>query len=545
MKLTLGIFSGAIRALHPKLVPDAAGVDSQNQKPGRGDFRPWRSAFPVATVPASRQTIYRMGRDVRSDASYWLSWPSRVHVMRGYDNSDTTERTYYTGDGVPKWVDNTFALAGGGPYPVATRLLGVPAPATKATLTANNVGVSSNTESRYVVYTYVNTKNDESAPSPKSLELVCKDDDTMTASALAAAPGGYDIDRIRIYATVTGKSGETEFFFQKEVVASTTSTTITAILASEVLETDGWLMPPADLKCLTPMWNGMAAAISGRGVRVCETNAIYAWPIGYEFVPPDVTPVGLGRWGEQNLLVLTTGIPYSLIGTGPGALDLQPAIGQACSSERGIVGFPHGVVYPCEDGLAYFNAGVPKLLTAGIFTRDDWQAMNPTTMVAGIYEGAYLCFFTQDSVRRGFLLDPLNPQGAFFLTDGYDAAWFDQLQDALFVLSTAGSVQKWDAGLAPMTATYRSKLWVTPATNLRWAKVTADAYPVTLLVDAGPFTAGEQTNMAGLLADHPASSPSWAITCAPRTPSPATTLSSCIRGSRPPSGRCSCKRSTP
>jgi hypothetical protein len=65
-----------------------------------------------------------------------------------------------------------------------------------------------------------------------------------------------------------------------------------------VLETDGWLMPPADLKCLTPMWNGMAAGISGNGVRVCPPYALYAWPIAYEQLPPDAKPVAWAPGGR-------------------------------------------------------------------------------------------------------------------------------------------------------------------------------------------------------------------------------------------------------
>lgn len=504
MKITLGVFSGAIKALHPKLLPDAVGVDSRNQKPGRGDFQPWRIPAQVATVPDARLSLYRMGRDVRSDANYWCTWPTRVHVMRGYDAGDTTERTYFTGDGTPKWVDNTFALAGAGPYPVATRELGIPAAATAPVLSGSG-GVDTNTHSVYVVYTYVSSRGDESAPSPSSAELVCKTDDAIDVASIAPPPAGRDIDRIRVYATVSGESGDTEFFFQLELASSASSGTIAALQSNtDVLETDGWLPPPADLSCLTPMWNGMAAGISGNGVQVCPAFALYAWPIKYQFLPPDAKPVGLGRWGEQNLLVLTTGRPCALVGTGPDSLDLQPVTGHACSSEPSIVGFDHGVVYACEDGLAYYNGGAPVLLTQNLLTRDDWQAMNPTTMSASRYEGGYLCFYTDGGgVRRGFLLDPANPQGMFFLDAGYTAAWFDDLQDALFVLD-GPAVKKWHPiGGDPMTATFVSKVWVTGTVNFRFAKVTADAYPVTLMVDAGPFTAEEQTNMADLLAQFP------------------------------------------
>ena len=99
-------FAGENRALHPKLLPEAAGTLSRNQHPGRGDLRPWKTPVQVATVPSGRNTIYRMGRDVASDSTYWLSWTGTVHAVRGFDAADTTERTYYTGDGIPKVTYN-------------------------------------------------------------------------------------------------------------------------------------------------------------------------------------------------------------------------------------------------------------------------------------------------------------------------------------------------------------------------------------------------------------------------------------------------------
>ena len=77
-------FQGENRAIHPKLLNEAVGVKSVNQKPGRGDLRPWKTPLQVATVPAGRKTIYRMGRDVANEADYWLSWTGVVHAVRGF-----------------------------------------------------------------------------------------------------------------------------------------------------------------------------------------------------------------------------------------------------------------------------------------------------------------------------------------------------------------------------------------------------------------------------------------------------------------------------
>lgn len=500
MKFTLGVFSGAIKALHPKLLPDSVGVDSRNQKPGRGDFRPWRNPQQVASVPTGRMSIYRFGRDVKSDANYWFSWNTRVHAIRGFDIDDTTERTYFTGSGTPKWTDNTIALAGA-PYPTATRPLGVPAPVTAPVVSSNADGTSTQTEDRGYAYTYVNTKGDESAPSPSSL-LTCKTDDTATLASIAPPPAGYDIDRIRHYRAESGASGSAEFFFLRETTASTSSTTDDLRALQEVMATDGWLPPPDDLSYLTPMWNGMAAGISGNGVQVCEPNKLYAWKLANQFVPPDAKPVALGAW-EQNLLVLTTGRPSIMTGTTPESLDLAPMEGQACCAPAGVVSFPHGVGWPCEDGLVYYGEAGAKLLTGGLLTRDDWQAMNPSGIVAGIYEGAYLGFYTDATgARRGFLLDPLNPRALLYLDKGYDALFFDKLQDALFVYDGGtGDVLKWDAGAALMTAKFVSKVFVTKPMNAKWVKVTGGVFPVTIAVDAGPFTADA---LAALVAYNPA-----------------------------------------
>ena len=66
-------FKGENRAIHPKLLPDTVCTILRNAKPGRGDLRPWRQPLTVASVPAGRQTVYRMGRDVASDSQSWLT----------------------------------------------------------------------------------------------------------------------------------------------------------------------------------------------------------------------------------------------------------------------------------------------------------------------------------------------------------------------------------------------------------------------------------------------------------------------------------------
>jgi hypothetical protein len=706
-------FQGENRAIHPKLLNDAVGTVSRNQKPGRGDLRPWREPVTVASVPAGRRTIYRMGRDVPSDANYWLSWTGVVHAVRGYDAEDTTERTYFTGDGAPKVTDNTMALAGA-PYPTATRPLGMPAPAsapsvtvsqvsntspdvgkhvaylsstaiaalvagdvlqvvfadsskpvqsitltgptvTKATLatqldalllidaaalaasdttsadgvkiTSNEAGASFKIQKKtgtssdfdpavvtlitlgtsvgatpYVVdqtwltanakagdrwqitadarapvsvtltngagtfppsvttaslrsslssvdgltltltqtaqgvqqleivssttpvvpnvtgvvvkkinpataniwsdlssssivtqpvvanasyfyaYTFVNSWGWESAPSPPSAKVVRKPEDTATIGGFSAVPpGNYGINRIRVYRTQSTESGNADFFFLREIPLATITTTDDNRALGEVMPSTAWVQPPDDLSNLTALWNGMLAGISGNSVRFCEAYTPYAWPIAYDIVPADSKPVALGVFG-QNLLILTTARPVLAAGSSPESMDSAPMeFSQACIAAQSAVSMGSGVAWASEDGLCWYGAGGARILTAGVMLRDDWQALRPATIIGKMYEGLYFGSYDDGTGRKGFLIDPGNPTGIFFLDAGYAALHFDELRDQLYVLDGT-SVRKWDAG-ALMTVRAVSKVFRAPShVNFGACEVVADAYPVTLKV---------------------------------------------------------------
>lgn len=478
-------FAGENRALHPKLLGDAVGTVSRNQKPGRGDLRPWRNPLNVATVPAGRKTIYRMGRDVASDSQYWLSWTGIVHAIRGFSSDDTTEQTFYTGDGPPKVTNNVIGLASA-PYPATSRPMGIPAPATALTAVKDAGAWTGDAVTYFYTYTYVSDWGWESAPAPVSAQLDRESDATTTLSAFAAAPAGnYGIDRIRIYRTQTGTTGATEFFFLREIGIGTATTQDDNRTLGEVLPTTTWLTAPDDLHHLTALWNGMAAGISGNGVRFCEPYAAYAWPIQYEVLPPDAMPVALGVAG-QNLLVLTNGRPLLVSGTSPDSMDQMPLeFSQACVSAESVASMGAGVAWASGDGLCWWGPGTgPRILTAGIMTRDDWQTLKPDTIVGQMYEGLYLGSYDDGTGRKAFLIDPANPTGLYFLDAGYEAMHFDELQDQLYILAGT-NVQRWDAGGAFMTARARSKVFRAPAPmNFGAAEVVADAYPVTFRVYA-------------------------------------------------------------
>lgn len=484
--ITLAGFSGANLAVQPRLLAESVGVSVVDADPGFSDLRPLRGRVTVATVPAApqRRTIYRMGRDTPNDAQFWFSWSTIVHAIRGFDGSDTTERTYFTGSGTPKWTDNVIGLAGGAPYPQGTRELAVPAPITKPTLAMVSDGASGTQSTNFYVETFVNDLGWESAPGPVSDGLLMKPGAIVDIGPLEAAPAGnYGINRRRLYRTQTGTSGAAEFFFLREVAIGTTTTQDDARTLGDLMATAGWIPPPADAHSLIALWGGMTAMLSGKRVLFSEPNAPYTYPEKYD-IPTLDKPLATSSW-EQNLLVLTTGRPVLIGGTAPEAMeDSRLALSQPLASVRSVVALGHGVAWASNEGLAYAGAAGQVMVTDGLLTPEQWKALDPASMVAGRYGRFVVCSFDDGSGRRGFMVDPLRPQlGIWFLSSGFDACYYDELADVLYVLE-GGNVRKYDAGAA-LTASFTSKRFMqTSPTNFGFAKVVASAYPVGLTITA-------------------------------------------------------------
>jgi hypothetical protein len=352
-------------------------------------------------------------------------------------------------------------------------------------------------EDYFYVYTYVNDWGWESAPSPVSAVVERTVKETVTLSDFAAPPtGGYGINRIRVYRTQAGSTGDADFFFLLEAAWPASTAMDANQDLGEVLPSKTWLTAPGvprgggddhveePLRCLTPMWNGMLAGITGKSVRFCEAYTPYAWPIAYDAVPADATPVGLGVYG-QNMLILTTGNPLLVTGSSPELLDQVPLeVPQGCIAPRSIVGMGAGVAWASNDGLCWFGAGGPRILTAGLLLREDWLKMRPHTLIGQMYEGLYFGSYEPEpgQPRKGFLIDPAGGAGIFFLEEGFDAAHFDKLQDQLYVLRGT-RIMKWEGAQALMRATFRSKVFRVPRpVSFAAAEVVASTYPLTLTV---------------------------------------------------------------
>ena len=106
-------------SISPKLLPEGFGTEVKNLDTRFGDFRPFFTPATVQSATAGA-TLYRFATN-----STFIINANDVDYARGPLASDTTERTYYSGDGLPKVTDINSVV----------RTLGVPKSTTSAVLT--------------------------------------------------------------------------------------------------------------------------------------------------------------------------------------------------------------------------------------------------------------------------------------------------------------------------------------------------------------------------------------------------------------------------
>ena len=165
----------------------------------------------------------------------------------------------------------------------------------------------------------------------------------------------------------------------------------------ELCPTLTWLQPESTMSGLVGLPNGIMAGHFGNTVAFSEPFVPYAWPLEYQ-VTVESTIVGLGVFG-QTLFVGTTGSPYFISGADSASMSaIKLDSSQACVSRRSIVPLEGGVIYASPDGLCLANESGVKLITRGMWTHKDWQALQPETIFATSYEGAYV-FATNNGTR--------------------------------------------------------------------------------------------------------------------------------------------------
>lgn len=270
--------------------------------------------------------------------------------------------------------------------------------------------------------------------------------------------------------------------------------TPTADLGSP-LESADWDPPPDDMVGIIALPNETMAAftIGGNTLLLSVAGQPQAWPLSFQ-LGTDSPIVALSALGF-NVGILTQGRPYTAYGTDPASFQMGiESFLQGCEGGRGVSYHrSYGAVYPSTDGIyAYAGFGEIKNLTQALYTRQEWQLLNPSSIIGLVHQGLYFFWYDATSIgggRGGKILD-LNPQGFGLISLDFHniAAAIDSTDDGLFMVLDQGQIAggvspannqlcQWEGAATTRPFSYTSKLWLNPyALAYQLCRLRAEGY---------------------------------------------------------------------
>jgi hypothetical protein len=405
--------------------------------------------------------------------------------------------------------------------PSVTRKLGVPQPTDTPTVVVSTALPSSTAIalSRAYAYTWVSGLGEEAGPSPASAIIEVKSGETVTITFTGTVP-------THIYNTVsrpalrriyrTGANGD--FQYVKDIPYGTSSTTDNILDENlgEIIPTTEWDAPPDEsaedhpdgpLLGLTAMPNGITAGFAGRSVFFSEAYIPHAFPRSYSLTTKSKI-VGLASV-SIGLLVMTQGKPVLITGSSPASMAaVEIDNNQACVSGRSIADMGEVALYASPDGIVAGGESGVSLVTDGIFSRDQWQALNPPSIHGYHYEGRYIFFWQNGGNSGGYVFDGRGNTPMISTLNYYAKAGFnDPVDDALYLVVTEGgstTVRKFDAGAASPYIWQSKEARLEKPINPSCAIVDAEAYPVAFTLYADGVQKHTQSVTSGSLFRLPA-----------------------------------------
>lgn len=254
-------------------------------------------------------------------------------------------------------------------------------------------------ERRYL-YTVVDIFDQESQGSMPSDPFTADWDEASRISGFVIPPG-VPIKEIRVYSTAPGlQSDETprasdEAFFH---VATLPPGTLSyehhpaTTNFGELYQNHIWYEPPTDLHSIQHWGTNQLAGLSGGRMWFSHPLAYHAWPLDY----------ALGFHSPALALVCSEQYGYALTCGMPEVVDLRhDCAGGKCHETKRIeeqfpiiglrsaVGHDGSAIYASADGLVMLTGTRARLITANLFTREQWLAIHPNTMIGVVHDGFY------------------------------------------------------------------------------------------------------------------------------------------------------------
>ena len=362
------------------------------------------------TQIGNAHTIYAWRKN---DGLSFVAWPGYVVVAQGNIADDIYERIFVTGDtGFGTTGEPMAYLSHKASNSIIRHsLVKETLPAPTVTLGDGGNADTANTRYTYFFQTWVDKYGYESAPSEAGDEIEYNDGDTIIVTGLSDIP--ENAEKRRIYKVVAGTQDDNiQFVYEKEVnLGDELSFALKDEDAGETITV--YQSPPEDLRFMSFVPGNYYAAYSPTNkhtVMFSEVDVPTSWPMDYQY---DIKNEVVGLAVTSNsVFVMTNGNPWVFTGTAPESMTSSVLASAApCVSQRSICVFQNNVFFASHAGLMMIyndsdDGTTVKNLTEKIFSRDQWQALNPSTCMVASYDSSLHCFFVLESgEKRGYIID--------------------------------------------------------------------------------------------------------------------------------------------
>lgn len=324
-------------------------------------------------------------------------------------------------------------------------------------------------------YTYVTELDEESAPCLPSSPISWYPDLEIEVGDFSFPTTDRRINRIRIYRSETSASGVTDLYLVQEIELANPHGAEISVPGgvftylqenhpiAEILPSNDYDPPRDSYEGLTVMPNGMMAAFTGRELAFCEPYIPHAWPVKYRLtVDSDI--MGLVAMGSA-LAVITKDKPYIVQGLHPDSMVMEK-IDQSmpCVAKKSVVDLGYAAMFATHRGIAMIQGGSgASIITDALFSREQWRAFDPASIIATPYDGRYLFSYERvgETMRRTGVLDMTGETPFFYKIDMQAIAWFEDAAsgELFYVPVGANEIRQWDAvGQSPIDYDWKSSV---------------------------------------------------------------------------------------
>ncbi|HEU4854395.1 MAG TPA: hypothetical protein VFS89_03805 [Nitrosospira sp.] len=282
----------------------------------------------------------------------------------------------------------------------------------------------------------------------------------------------------RIYRTITTATGD-EYHYVVTVAASTATYDDTAtdedVSLGDILPSTKWFMPPANMRGIVILPNGIAAGFTGNEIHFSEPYKPYAWPLAYrQAYDQDIVAIGITG---TTLVGMTEGNPFTITGVDPltmgGGME-KLAVAWPCMSKRSVASFAFGVCYAAPQGLVIIGSQ-NDIVTKDLFTQKEWSDLNPDTFISATADNRYYSGYTDDLSSLMYVIDKTEAASFLKVNQKISAIWTDPATGNLYVADEK-KIYLWEGDEGTkLPYEWRSKFYIFPAPiNYGAAKIDAD-----------------------------------------------------------------------